>query len=67
MNYITRRLEDVFSQNFQNYIADKQDWELTDSDVNLIFRRISEYEQKNHVQFVTFFAKHFIIFQLPTQ
>lgn len=62
MSYITRRLEEVFSSNFVQYIADKHDWQLTDNDVNLIFRRIAEYEQKNNVRFVTFFAKHFIIF-----
>lgn len=70
MNYVVKDMQEVFSDQFAEYIRSKQDEAkytmhgLDQSDVQLIFRRITEFESKHDLQYVTHFNQFLIFRQL---
>lgn len=61
--YIAKHIAEVFAESFINYMVEATVEGLEVSQVNLMLKRLEEYEAKHKLMFVTFFGTELIIFE----
>lgn len=61
MSYIIKELEDVFHPEFVQYMIDNAD--MSKKSLQQIMNRITEYERKNNLEFVSMPGNDLIIFR----